>query len=91
MCGIFGTVGISNVSSKSLDTLIHRGPDDFGEYFDKDNDVYLGHRRLSIIDLSKDGRQPMRLNGDSIYITYNGEFYNFQTVKNTYLSEEFFQ
>lgn len=91
MCGIFGTVGFGNNFSKSLGKLVHRGPDDFGEYVDKENNVYLGHRRLSIIDLSTDGRQPMKINNDMIFITYNGEFYNYRYIKENYFNNSFFQ
>ncbi len=59
MCGIFGTVGFNKNLSKSLKSLEHRGPDDYGEFYDKENQVYLGHRRLTIIDLTRAGRQPM--------------------------------
>jgi asparagine synthase (glutamine-hydrolysing) len=60
--------------------IIHRGPDDSGYYISKDRKVGFGHRRLSIIDLTKNGHQPMSyLN--RYYITFNGEIYNFQEEK----------
>jgi len=66
VCGITGIYNIDNsleVSEKTLvkmrDTLIHRGPDDEGTYISKDKKVGFGFRRLSIIDLSKAGNQPM--------------------------------
>lgn len=58
--------------------MTHRGPDDFGVWFDQDNGVGLGHRRLSILDLSSAGHQPMGNKSGSIMISYNGEIYNFQ-------------
>ena len=82
MCGICGIV--SNDASERMDpqvvirmrdTLSHRGPDDQGYYVGPG--VALGHRRLSIIDLRPEGRQPMANEDDSIRIVFNGEIYNF--------------
>src|SRR5262245_46724105 len=58
------------------DTVTHRGPDDAGLYISPDRRVGLGHRRLSIIDLSPAGRQPMTNEDGSVWITFNGEIYN---------------
>jgi asparagine synthase (glutamine-hydrolysing) len=60
MCGIFGIYGnfTENDARSALNTLIHRGPDEWGEYISQDKRIYLGHRRLSIIDLSA-GKQPI--------------------------------
>lgn len=91
MCGIFGAIGFKDTSSLPLQSLIHRGPDDFGEYIYKDKQLYLGHRRLSIIDLSRSGRQPMKLNDDNLFIIYNGEFYNYLDIKNQFFSDSYFQ
>ena len=60
------------------DRIIHRGPDEEGYYVD--DDVALGHRRLSIIDLSN-GKQPMFNEDGSIAVVYNGEIYNFQEIR----------
>lgn len=82
MCGIFGTVNyrISKEQAKScLDELIHRGPDGFGIW--QEEGVTLGHRRLSILDLSKNGTQPMSYADERYEITYNGEVYNFIEVR----------
>ena len=84
MCGIFGTVGFKGNLLASLNRMVHRGPDDWGEYLDQGQSVYLGHRRLAIIDLSDAGRQPMALADEDLYITYNGEIYNFQLLKKRY-------
>jgi asparagine synthase (glutamine-hydrolysing) len=81
MCGIFGAVGFGVDLSRCVDSMAHRGPDDAGDFLDRDSQVFLGHRRLAILDLSKAGWQPMALDGASIYITFNGEIYNFQTIK----------
>jgi asparagine synthase (glutamine-hydrolysing) len=75
MCGICGfnwTDGALLERMKGL--LIHRGPDDHGSYVTED--VSLGHRRLSIVDLSESGRQPLSNEDGSIWVTFNGEIYN---------------
>jgi asparagine synthase (glutamine-hydrolysing) len=81
MCGIFGSTNVSEIglikSRDSLQTLKHRGPDQQGEFVD--DKVYLGHRRLSILDLSENGKQPMV--SSEVVITVNGEIYNFQKLK----------
>jgi asparagine synthase (glutamine-hydrolysing) len=61
------------------DTLVHGGPDDAGIFIDKDFPVALGHRRLSILDLSSLGHQPMDF--ENLVITYNGEVYNFKEIR----------
>lgn len=86
MCGIVGIIDLeSKVESETLirmrDTLSHRGPDGAGIYLSADSKVGLGHRRLSIIDLSSAGRQPMCNENRRIWVTYNGEIYNFQTLR----------
>jgi len=58
------------------DVMAHRGPDAFGLYESPDRRIVLGHRRLSIVDLSDAGRQPMSNEDGSIWITFNGEIYN---------------
>ena len=81
MCGIVGIASeaINNFPIKSItDTLSHRGPDDFGTY--SDDNVALGHRRLSIIDL-EGGHQPIFNEDGSKCIIFNGEIYNFQELR----------
>ena len=63
------------------DTLAYGGPDDAGFYVDKQQGISLGHRRLSIIDLSNLGHQPMVSEDGNLCITYNGEVYNFKEIK----------
>jgi asparagine synthase (glutamine-hydrolysing) len=81
MCGICGFYGFEdiNVLKKMIKILAHRGPDDNGFYVDEN--VSLGHTRLSIIDLSEKGRQPMSNEDGTIWITYNGETYNFMELR----------
>lgn len=86
MCGITGFIDFFKKTSaddlkKMTDTLQHRGPDGSGqEIFQLENFVLgLGHRRLSIIDLSEHAKQPMQ--ADSNWITFNGEIYNFQEIR----------
>jgi len=83
MCGILGTIPSTEVNffKKSLDTLFHRGPDDFGVEC-IDNDITLGHRRLTIVDLSENGHQPMFDISKRYSVVFNGEIYNFIEIKN---------
>ena len=85
MCGIVGlyNYGASERDEqpdlyRMRDTLTHRGPDAAGLYRSPDHRVVLGHRRLSIVDLSAAGRQPMSNEDGSIWVTFNGEIYNHQ-------------
>jgi len=93
MCGIVGFIGkdLSKLRlNDALNSLSHRGPD-FGDSFQEwvgNRCLYFGHRRLSIIDLSNDGNQPMH--EDSHSIIFNGEIYNFQELKQSYLSDKSF-
>lgn len=85
MCGVIGVAGRSSTSDRrwvaaGRDALAHRGPDDAGLWTSPDAMVTFGHRRLSIIDLSAGGHQPM-LEGDDLAIAYNGEIYNFQSLR----------
>ena len=86
MCAIFGVINLDskklNLAHESLNLLKHRGPDDSGYLLSKENNVYFGHRRLSIIDLSSEASQPMINRDNSIWLTYNGEIYNYKNIKN---------
>jgi asparagine synthase (glutamine-hydrolyzing) len=83
MCGIFGFTGYQKEylykARQALNMLAHRGPDQWGEW--TDDDIYSGHRRLSINDLSDNGRQPMMDLGGNTVIAVNGEIYNFQSLR----------
>ncbi len=83
MCGIIGFIGVGSKSllEECTDLLQHRGPDDRGvEWFDEWNSGF-GHRRLSIIDLSSAGHQPMSTDDGRFRITYNGEVYNYKQIR----------
>ena len=84
MCGISGIINKNNKSVEELlilqmtDIIAHRGPDSSGSYLYKN--IAFGHRRLSILDLSSSGHQPMKYL-DDLVITYNGEIYNFIEIR----------
>lgn len=83
MCGIAGYYSQNNVFSETelhamTNAIAHRGPDAFGYY--RDNMVGLGHRRLSIFDLSDNANQPMHSANNRYVIVYNGEVYNFEEI-----------
>ena len=81
MCGICGIVGkrtSENVMRDMLDSIAHRGPDDEGIF--KEGDIFLGHRRLSILDLSSLGHQPMIY--ENYVIVFNGEIFNYVELRN---------
>lgn len=91
MCGIVGFWDKTSLLQKDdlkimTDTLTHRGPDAGGYFFE--NAVALGHRRLSIIDLSEKANQPMLSKDGRYVLVFNGEIYNFQELK-AQLSTEF--
>lgn len=86
MCGIAGYWGSGgrNVLERMGDSLTHRGPDEGGII--ECGPVGLAHRRLSIIDLSPTGHQPMENNGGTVALVFNGEIYNHQKLRQKYLS-----
>ena len=86
MCGIAGIFLLDSANKDKLksiekmtDALTHRGPDDEGFYFN--DKIGLGHRRLNIIDLSTNAKQPMFNEDHSLVLVFNGEIYNFQKVQ----------
>jgi asparagine synthase (glutamine-hydrolysing) len=86
MCGLVGTASaVARLDRAWLpvacETLSHRGPDDSGEWWSADGRVGLAHRRLSILDLSPAGHQPMHLAERGLSIVYNGEIYNFLELR----------
>jgi len=88
MCGIYGYIssrgGIQpEILRRMGDTLRHRGPDDEGEWIQHSEElaVALGHKRLSIIDLTSAAKQPISDEDGKIWLTYNGEIYNFRELR----------
>src|SRR4051812_39174815 len=83
MCGMNGILGFTDgfpvsedIARRMAAAQSHRGPDDDGTWGDPAGRVALGHRRLSIVDLSPAGHQPMSNEDGTVWLTYNGEIYN---------------
>lgn len=94
MCGIVGFVtrfGKKTLGLKRLvemrDTMIHRGPDDAGVRLFEGGKAGLAHRRLSIIDLSSGGHEPMSSRNERYWLTFNGEIYNFSKLRSELISK----
>lgn len=90
MCGIAGIIDFGAVFGRERlreiviamrETMVHRGPDDAGVWVDEAGICALAHRRLSIIDLTAEGRQPMGNEDGSVLVTFNGEIYNYQEIR----------
>lgn len=85
MCGIVGSISHKPISADwikaALGVISHRGPDSEGHWKSEDRKIHLGHRRLSIIDLSVSGNQPMHFEAAEISIVFNGEIYNHLELK----------
>ena len=83
MCGIAGWIGNVdfNKTNSILNILEPRGPDSFGEWISTNRKVWLGHRRLKILDLSDSANQPMTSKCNRYVLCYNGEIYNYKTLK----------
>ncbi|MCR5503134.1 MAG: asparagine synthase (glutamine-hydrolyzing) [Lachnospiraceae bacterium] len=95
MCGIVGLGGLGKTSDylkenleKMKDRMIHRGPDDEGSFFSEDGILGIGFRRLSILDLTLNGRQPMTSHNGRYVITFNGEIYNHRQLRDKMLADE---
>ena len=91
MCGIAGFYKNNNFLSfdlacqtakKMSEVLAHRGPDFLNTWISKTDDIFLSHSRLSILDLSKNGNQPLASKSKRFIITYNGEIYNHLDIRN---------
>lgn len=92
MCGITGKYNFKysepidrSLAAEMIKVITHRGPDDEGSYFSPNGNLFLGHRRLSIIDLST-GHQPLSNEDGTIWIVFNGEVYNFPDLKKELIS-----
>lgn len=88
MCGIIGVWNFNSTQCdlnkflKARDLMQFRGPDQDGYWYNKKNNIFLGHRRLSIIDLSIAAKQPMICHNTGNVLVYNGEIYNFKILRN---------
>lgn len=92
MCGIIGICSVNTIENRDWlkrgrDAMTHRGPDSSGIWWSKKGNVGLAHRRLSIIDLSEAGHQPMHDIHNEITITLNGEIYNYKELKQQFIKE----
>ncbi len=85
MCGISGLISSAPLAQETLERMNslqnHRGPDQDGLFCDANSNVYLGHKRLSILDLSEKGRQPMSSPCGRFTLVFNGEIYNHETLR----------
>ena len=87
MCGIVGFRSkndfnrLSESLPRALSSLAYRGPDDSGLFFDRKGEIGLGHKRLSVIDLSSNAHQPMGSDDGTVWIVYSGEVYNFKRLR----------
>ena len=85
MCGIAGVMSKRPVAEPLLErmatSLAHRGPDDAGQWSDPEAGIGLAHRRLSIVDLSPHGHQPMASQSGRFILRYNGEIYNHAALR----------
>ena len=95
MCGIAGFCnfhGSVKMQEENLEKMkqrmLHRGPDAGGSYISEDGKVALGHRRLSIVDLSEAGLQPMKSHSGRSVMVYNGEIYNYKKLSRKLLNEK---
>jgi len=91
MCGITGYIASTKMNAEAMTgSLRHRGPDHTGHYqtIFNDREIFLGHTRLSILDLSEQGHQPMYSADKAICLVFNGEVYNFKDLKKKYFSGE---
>lgn len=92
MCGIAGILENNNAIAfdtlkKMTNAIAHRGPDGEGHWISENKNVALGHRRLSIIDLTDDGKQPMHYAEGRYTITFNGEIYNYIEIRETLIQK----
>jgi asparagine synthase (glutamine-hydrolysing) len=88
MCGICGILAFNDnfacderITASMRDTMIHRGPDDAGVWCSPTGRAALGHRRLSIVDVSHSGHQPMSNEDGSVWVAFNGEIYNHDELR----------
>ena len=89
MCGFAGVFSrdlsreiLYEIADKMSDSLVHRGPDDRGNWTDYNLGLSISHQRLSILDLTISGRQPMVSNNKRFVLAFNGEIYNHSDLRN---------
>ncbi|WP_420430665.1 asparagine synthase (glutamine-hydrolyzing) [Kordiimonas sp.] len=89
MCGIVGFAGLGDNRHfrASVARIQHRGPDDKGIFEDETKRIFLGHTRLSILDISDGGHQPIIDNETGVVLVYNGELYNYRQLRATLITE----
>ncbi|MDC0563036.1 asparagine synthase (glutamine-hydrolyzing) [Candidatus Pelagibacter ubique] len=92
MCGIVGEISFRSLVNTSwvdnaISSLKHRGPDSHGKWLSENKKVLFGHTRLSILDLTDNGHQPMISNCQNYVITFNGEIYNFKELEKKILEK----
>lgn len=88
-CNFYGSVKMQEENlEKMKQRMLHRGPDAGGSYISEDGKVALGHRRLSIVDLSEAGLQPMKSHSGRYIMVYNGEIYNYKKLSQKLLNEK---
>src|ERR1700761_1259031 len=94
MCRIAGIISGRQITPEAIkqtglmcESLKHGGPDDEGIFSDEKAKFVFGHRRLSIIDLSRNGHQPMADVNERAWITFNGEIYNYLEIKKELLTQ----
>jgi len=94
MCGISGILSpkrnieyFKTLINPMIASLEHRGPDSKGIFIDEKNGIALGHNRLSILDLSKNGSQPMKSSSGRYIMSFNGEIYNHLNIRSKIQSE----
>ena len=91
MCGIAGFIvnhesklDLTSIAKKMVNMIGHRGPDDEGVWVDETSQVAFGHKRLSILDLSMAGHQPMHSKCSRYSLIFNGEIYNHNDIRNKF-------
>ena len=95
MCGVVGFLGGAGpaeenaaIGRRMADLILHRGPDDVGVWVDNEAEIVMAHRRLSIVDLSPSGHQPMISACGRYVIVFNGEIYNYEEIRRKLDSEK---
>ena len=88
MCGIAGYSGNFNPDLLGLmaTSMAHRGPDGHDKWNDLESGIGLAHRRLAIIDLTDNARQPMTNGNNTLHLVYNGEIYNYRQLRQSLIS-----